>query len=105
MQGYRNWMLDEQNKKKVRARLKRIEGQVAGVRRMVENDKYCVDVLLQISAAQAALGQVGKIILGRHIETCVAQAFTGGNDRDRRAKIEELLEVFSRYGRMGRKAG
>jgi len=93
-------MMDETIRKKVQARLKRVEGQVAGIRRMVEENKYCVDILLQISAAQGALGQVGKIILARHIETCVSAAFRSGDDSDRRAKIDELMDVFARYGRL-----
>lgn len=96
-------MMDPRTKSKVEARLKRIEGQVAGIRRMVAEDKYCVDILLQISAAQAALGQAGKIVLGRHIETCVSDAFRSGSAAERRAKIDELVEVFARYGRLGTK--
>ena len=53
-------MLDSSTKKKLHDRLRRIEGQAAAIQRMIDDDKYCVDVLLQISAAQAALGQVGK---------------------------------------------
>jgi len=68
---------------------------------MIEDDKYCVDVLLQIAAAQGALGKVGKIILGAHMNTCVTDAFSEGSDRQRKAKIEELLNVFSRYGHLG----
>jgi len=94
-------MLAAAERKNVLARLKRIEGQVAALRRMVEQDEYCVDVLLQISAAQGALGQVGKIVLGSHMNTCVAEAFSGGSERQRRTKIQELLAVFSRYGHMG----
>lgn len=93
-------MMDAATKGKVETRLKRIEGQVAGIRRMVEENKYCVDILLQLSAAQAALGQVGKIVLGRHIETCVSEAMASGDQMERRTKINELLEVFSRYGRL-----
>jgi DNA-binding FrmR family transcriptional regulator len=96
-------MLTEAQKKKVIARLRRAEGQVAAVRKMVEQDKYCVDVLLQISAARAALGKVGEIILGSHIETCVADAFIEGNQRERTEKIEELLDVFRRYGALSGK--
>ncbi|MFQ5532848.1 MAG: metal-sensitive transcriptional regulator, partial [Candidatus Methylomirabilales bacterium] len=80
-------------------RLKRIEGQVQGIQRMVEEAKYCVDILHQVSAVQGALEQVSKRLLGRHIESCVAEAFTSGSDRERERKIGELLEVFSRFGR------
>ncbi|MBI2903131.1 MAG: metal-sensitive transcriptional regulator [Candidatus Methylomirabilis oxyfera] len=92
-------VIDETTKQKAMARLNRIEGQVQGVRRMVEEEKYCVDILLQISAIQGALEQVSKILLGRHIESCVADAVASGRAGDRQKKIEELLEVFSRYTR------
>ena len=91
-------MLDEKTRSQLKTRLNRIEGQVAGIRRMVEDEKYCVDILLQISAVRAALGQVGKIVLGRHMETCVTQAMTGADPLRRKETIDELLEVFSRYG-------
>ncbi|CBE67158.1 MAG: metal-sensitive transcriptional regulator [Candidatus Methylomirabilis oxygeniifera] len=92
-------MIDEEAKQKALARLSRIEGQVQGVQRMVEEGKYCVDILLQLSAIEGALEQVRKILLGRHIESCVAEAMAAGRAEDRQKKIEELLEVFSRYGR------
>lgn len=92
-------MINEEMKQKALARLSRIEGQVQGVERMVEEGKYCVDILLQLSAIEGALEQVRKILLGRHIESCVAEAMASGRPEDRQKKIEELLEVFSRYGR------
>jgi DNA-binding FrmR family transcriptional regulator len=85
-------------KKRAQMRIKRIAGQVAGIERMIEQDRYCVDVLLQVSAVRAALDQVGKLILGSHIETCVAEAFTSGGARERREKLDELMDVFSRFG-------
>ena len=92
-------MVNEETRQKAMARLNRIEGQVQGVQRMVEEGKYCVDILLQISAIQGALEQVRKILLGRHIESCVAEAMGSGRKADRQKKIDELLEVFTRYGR------
>jgi len=92
-------VIDEQTKRRALQRLTRIEGQVQGVQRMVQDEKYCVDILMQISAIQGALEQVRKILLGRHIESCVAEAMASGREGDRQRKIEELLEVFSRYGR------
>ena len=94
-------MIESQEKERLLARLKRIEGQVAGVRRMVEDDRYCVDVLLQVAAAQSALGQVCKVVLAAHMDTCVTAAFSNGSKSDRRKKIDELLEIFSRYGHLG----
>lgn len=91
-------MLDDTTRKKLITRLRRIEGQVGGLRRMLEEDAYCVDVLLQISAAQGALGKVGHILLESHIRHCVREAFAGGDEQARDEKIDELMEVFSRYG-------
>ena len=85
-------------RRQVQARLKRIAGQVAGIERMVAEDRYCVDVLLQIAAVRAALDQVGKLMLGAHVETCVAAAFASVSASERRKKTGELLEVFSRFG-------
>lgn len=94
-------MVEDLEKKRLLTRLKKIEGQVSAVRRMVEDDKYCVDVLLQISAAQGALGQVGRAVLGAHMNTCVSDAFERGTKADRGSKIDELLDVFSRFGHLG----
>ena len=91
-------MLNDEAKAKARGRLRRIEGQVQGLQRMVENDAYCVDILLQISAVQGALDQVQKLLLGRHIESCVTDALRSGSKTDRQQKIEELLDVFARFG-------
>jgi DNA-binding FrmR family transcriptional regulator len=96
-------MLHGDAKKNVLARLRRVEGQVAGIQRMVDDEKYCVDVLLQVRAAQAALGKIGQMILASHIECCVAEAFESGTERERHRKIDELVEVFGRYSRMGAK--
>jgi DNA-binding FrmR family transcriptional regulator len=90
-------MMDEQSKGKILGRLRRIEGQVQGIQRMVEEDKYCVDILLQLTAVQGAVEQVQKLILGQHIESCVTDAIRSGNSRDRQKKMDELLEVFSRF--------
>jgi DNA-binding FrmR family transcriptional regulator len=91
-------MLNDDTKAKARGRLRRIEGQVQGLQRMLDNDAYCVDILLQISAVQGALEQVQKLLLGRHIESCVTDAMRSGSRTDRQQKIEELLEVFARFG-------
>ena len=91
-------MMDDDVKKKITDRLRRIEGQIKGLGRMLEEDKYCIDILLQISAAEGALRQVSFILLKNHIETCVSEVVTSGNERDRTKKIEELVEVFSRFG-------
>ncbi len=76
-------------------RLKSISGQVGGIHRMIEDGKYCIDVITQISAARAALNKVGMMILERHIQTCVSEAITSGGDRKDEI-IEELMAVLSR---------
>jgi len=89
-------------KKQAQARLARIAGQVEGIQRMIDQDRYCVDVLLQIAAVRAALDKLGKLVLGSHVETCVAAAFAEGSKRERQQKLDELLEVFSRFGSVQR---
>ncbi|MBI4246725.1 MAG: metal-sensitive transcriptional regulator [Candidatus Rokubacteria bacterium] len=91
-------MIDEEGKAKALGRLRRIEGQVQGLQRMIAGEAYCVDILLQISAVQGALEQVQKLLLGRHIVSCVADAFRAGTRGERQRKIDELLDVFSRFG-------
>ena len=93
-------MIDADTKAKALGRLRRIEGQVQGIQRMVEEDKYCVDILLQLSAVQGALTQVSRLLLARHIESCVKEALTSGTKEDRGRKIEELVDVCSRFGRL-----
>lgn len=96
-------MLSAAEKQTILARLKRIEGQVSGIHRMVEKDAYCVDILHQISAVQAAEAQVAKIVLGQHVRTCVKDTFSGGSEAERNQKIEELMEVITRMGRIGKR--
>lgn len=85
-------------KKQIETRLKRVAGQIGGIQRMVEEDRYCVDVLLQVAAAKAALERVGQIVLGSHVDTCVDTALSSGTQRERKEKIEELMDVFARFG-------
>ncbi len=86
------------SKRQVQTRLNRIAGQVAGIQRMVDQERYCVDILLQLAAVQGALDRTGKLLLDGHVETCVADAMDSGSRRERRKKIDELMDVFSRFG-------
>jgi DNA-binding FrmR family transcriptional regulator len=88
-------------KRKLETRLRRIAGQVAGLERMVAEDRYCVDILLQIAAVRAALDGAGKLLLGAHVESCVADAIASGRPRERQQKLDELIEVFARFGAVG----
>jgi DNA-binding FrmR family transcriptional regulator len=85
----------------VRKRIRRIGGQVAGIERMIEEDRYCVDVLLQVAAVRAALDGVGKLLLRSHVENCVADAFASGRPKERKEKITELMEVFAKFAHIG----
>jgi DNA-binding FrmR family transcriptional regulator len=86
-------------KSSVAVRLKRIEGQVRGVLRMVEDDRYCVDVLTQINAVRAALHKVEEQILRDHVSHCVAEAFASGDPVEQRHKVEELVDTIGRMTR------
>jgi DNA-binding FrmR family transcriptional regulator len=86
-------------KDSVLKRLQRIEGQVRGLIRMVEEDRYCIDVVTQISAAQAALRRVEEEILRDHVSNCVENAITSGNKAEQRRKVAELMDVLSRAAR------
>jgi DNA-binding FrmR family transcriptional regulator len=90
-------MIDATTKAKAIGRLRRIEGQVQGLQRMIDGEAYCVDILLQVAAVQGALEQVEKLLLGRHIETCVTDALRSGSKGDRQRKIGELLDVVTRF--------
>jgi CsoR family transcriptional regulator, copper-sensing transcriptional repressor len=94
-------MMNEATKKKTIARLQRIAGQVEGIARMVATDRYCVDVLLQIASVQAALGQAAKQVLRSHVETCVSEVMMTGGGAARQKKLDELMQVFGRYGCLG----
>ena len=93
LRGYGSRM-DEKLKKSQLARLSRIEGQVRGVARMIEEERYCIDVLTQIRAVRAALDKVEQETLGDHLQHCVAHAFHAGSEKDRQIKIDEILEVL-----------
>ena len=75
-------------------RLARIEGQVRALRRMVSEDRYCIDIAQQVQAAKAALSSLESVILDDHISTCVQHALEGNNLGEREAKIEELIRVM-----------
>jgi DNA-binding FrmR family transcriptional regulator len=89
--------MESQTTTKALGRLRRIEGQVQGIQRMVEEDKSCVDILLQLAAVQGAVEQVQKLLLGQHLEASLAEAVRTPSSRDRQRKMDELLDVFSRF--------
>ncbi len=81
-------------KKSATARLKRIEGQVRGIAKMIDEDRYCIDVMHQLEAVKAALKKVQDEILRDHIGHCVEHAIVSGDATDQRQKVAELVEVL-----------
>jgi DNA-binding FrmR family transcriptional regulator len=96
--GYIRPMRDD-IKASCQKRLSRIEGQVRGIARMVEEDRYCIDVVTQISAVRAALRRLEEEVLRDHVSHCVEHAIASGNKAEQRKKIEELMAVVSRAER------
>jgi DNA-binding FrmR family transcriptional regulator len=82
------------DKEKIQTRLRRIEGQVRGLQRMVEEDKYCVDIMTQVSSVQAALEQVTLLLMQDHMRHCVTEAIQQGNGEE---KIQEVMTLLQRY--------
>ena len=91
--------MQEDIKSSVAKRLNRIEGQVRGIGRMLNEDRYCIDVVTQVAAVRAALRRVEEEILRDHVTHCVAQAVSSGTKAEQRRKIDELMAVFSRADR------
>jgi CsoR family transcriptional regulator, copper-sensing transcriptional repressor len=80
-------------------RLHRIEGQVRGIEKMLEDDRYCIDILTQIGAVSTALESLAFVILDEHVKHCVAGAIGSGDEQDADAKIAELLQAVHRFAK------
>ncbi|ADH99345.1 protein of unknown function DUF156 [[Bacillus] selenitireducens MLS10] len=89
-------MRTEEEKKALIQRLRRVEGQVRGIQKMIEEDRYCVDILVQISAINAGLKRAGFHILEDHTKGCVSSAVEEG---DGESAIEELMKVFEQFSK------
>jgi CsoR family transcriptional regulator, copper-sensing transcriptional repressor len=87
--------MDDVTRTAMLRRLQSVEGHVRGIARMVEEDKYCIDVIRQVEAVQAALGKINQLILENHLRTCVTTAIRGDDPARREAAIGEILEVFA----------
>jgi len=77
--------------------LKRIEGQIRGIQRMIEEKRYCIDILTQLSSVVGAIKRVEENILKRHLRGCVRSSFLKGNREDKEAKINEVIEVLRNF--------
>jgi len=80
-------------------RLKRIEGQVRGIQRMIEEDRYCADVMTQIGSVHEALRAVGRELMGNHLRYCAAEAIRGTDSEKRESMYDELVELMYRHAR------
>ena len=87
------------NNKKILDRLKRIEGQVRGVHNMIKNDRYCMDVLTQLSSVSSAINGVENIILRRHLDSCVSAAIKSGEELEKKETLDEVMEFLSKFRR------
>jgi DNA-binding FrmR family transcriptional regulator len=79
------------------SRLKRIEGQIRGIQKMIEDERYCIDILTQLSSVQGAIKSVEENILERHLKGCVQHSFSKGNKEDKAAKIAEVIDVLKKF--------
>ena len=91
--------MERPNKPKLLNRLNRIEGQVRGIARMVDEDRYCIDVLTQLQAARAALAKVESELLRTHLDHCVRNALTSSDPEEARGKADELIALLGRVAR------
>ena len=89
-------MHEKHNKAAVQKRLARLEGQVRGVAKMVEEDRYCVDILTQTAAIRSALKAVEKLVIDDHARSCIATAVETGDPADQRAKFMELIDLLDK---------
>ena len=80
----------------IRSRLSRIEGQIRGVQRMVEDDRYCGDILDQIHSIQQALKSVGRVIARNHLETCVTDALRSGDEQEAQETYDEIMGLLKK---------
>ena len=87
-----------QTKAAARRRLARIEGQVRGLSAMVEQERYCIDIVTQVRAARAALAKVEQAVLADHMESCVETAIRSGDPDEQRRKVAELVALLGRAG-------
>lgn len=93
--------MDAENKKKAISRLKRIEGQVRGIQKMVEQDRYCIDILTQTASIVSALKGVEDMVMEHHLHTCVADAMRSNDNDLKRQKIDEVMAVLSKFRKHG----
>jgi DNA-binding FrmR family transcriptional regulator len=78
-------------------RLKRIEGQIRGIQKMIQEKRYCIDILTQLSAIEGAIRRVEENILEKHLKNCVNHSFSGKNQKDKEEKIKEIITILKKF--------
>ena len=91
-------MLDQQQQQAIVTRLNRVEGQVRGIRRMVQEPRLCVEILQQLAAAEAALGRISLAVVRYHVEHCVPEGISKG-EPERSQRLSELVDIFDRFAK------
>lgn len=91
--------MEHVDKARLRNRLSRIEGQVRGIARMIDEGRYCIDILTQLQAARSALARVETEMLGDHLQHCIESAIVSGDAKEQRQKAEELIALLGRSAR------
>lgn len=89
--------MKEETKQQILSRLRRIEGQIRGLQRMVEEDRYCIDILTQMASTTAALYGIRDMLMTQHLETCVAASLEHYDPEVTRERIDEVMTIFSRF--------
>ncbi|WP_319417042.1 metal-sensitive transcriptional regulator [Marispirochaeta aestuarii] len=94
-------MMNQKQKEDVQRRLGKIEGQIRGISKMVETDRYCMDILSQVRAVVSAIRKVEDLVMDQHLHTCVADSMRHGDEADQNEKIAEIMDMLSRFRRIG----
>jgi len=94
-------MMNENQKSDAKRRLSRIEGQIRGIQKMIDSDRYCIDILSQTRAVVAAIRKVEDLIMHQHLNTCVADSMRSENREDQEEKVEEIMDVLSKFRKLG----
>jgi CsoR family transcriptional regulator, copper-sensing transcriptional repressor len=95
------YMMNLKQKEDVRKRLNKIAGQIQGVGKMVTDNRYCIDILTQTRAVISAMRKVEDLIMHQHLETCVADSMRSNNPQEQSEKINEVMDMISRFRRTG----
>jgi len=94
-------MMNEKQKEDVLKRLNKVEGQIRGINKMVTEDRYCIDILTQTRAVVSAIRKVEELIMKQHLHSCVTTSMRSNNEEDKANKINEVMDMLSRFRHVG----